>query len=183
MLRVFITLSLLAIAASSCDNSCSGHGVCLDNGVCQCYEGWGMGLSYDSGDCSQRICPFEYAWVDTPDRIGDHHKYVECSAKGICNRDTGECECFPGYEGKACARTTCPNECSGHGQCVYMDEQPYKSVVGDYNNFNFAVKYMAELVKTATVTGALSSSILALQDLIKDKTDRVEYGLSICSDT
>ena len=137
MLRVIIALSLLAIATSSCDNSCSGHGVCLDNGVCQCYEGWGVGLSYDSGDCSQRICPFEYAWVDTPDRIGDHHKYVECSAKGICNRDTGECECFPGYEGKACARTTCPNECSGHGQCVYIDDEPFKSVVGDYNNFNF----------------------------------------------
>jgi len=99
-------------------------------GVCECYEGWGLGLSLDSGDCSQRICPFEVAWVDSPDRLGNHHKYIECSAKGICNRDTGECECFPGYEGKGCARTTCPNDCSGHGQCLYLDKEPFKTVIG-----------------------------------------------------
>jgi hypothetical protein len=116
LLVVFLGLIAL-INANSCDNACSGHGICGTNSVCQCYEGWGMGLSLDSGDCSQRICPFEYAWADTPDRVGNHHKYIECSAKGICNRDRGECECFPGYEGKACARTTCHNDCSGHGIC------------------------------------------------------------------
>jgi hypothetical protein len=79
MLRLIVVLlSVIALVnANSCDNSCSGHGVCGSNSVCQCYEGWGMGLSLDSGDCSQRICPFEYAWVDSPDRIGNHHKYVE----------------------------------------------------------------------------------------------------------
>jgi len=166
MLRVFITLSLLAIAASSCDNSCSGHGVCLDNGVCECYEGWGMGLSYDSGDCSQRICPFEYAWVDTPDRIGDHHKYVECSAKGICNRDSGECECFPGYEGKACARTTCPNDCSGHGQCVYLDNEPFKTVIGDYNNYNYGVTYDEELVTMTATTAKFKATPSFVANLV-----------------
>ncbi len=29
----------------------------------------------------------------------------------------GECECFPGYEGRACDRSVCPNFCSGHGMC------------------------------------------------------------------
>ena len=153
LLLLFLLITcLLKLIKSSCDNACSGHGICLDNGVCECFQGWGVGLSYDSGDCSQRICPYEFAWVDSPDRIGDHHKYVECSAKGICNRDTGECECFPGYEGKACSRTTCPNKCSGHGQCIYLAEQPFKSVIGDYYNYNYGVRYAIAFGKISSKT-------------------------------
>jgi len=183
MMMMILVVALLSVVtlvnANSCDNSCSGHGVCGSNSVCQCYEGWGMGLSYDSGDCSQRVCPFEYAWVDSPDRIGNHHKYVECSAKGICNRDNGECECFPGYEGKACARTTCPNDCSGHGQCVYLDKEPFKSVIGDYNNFNYAAKFAAATITTPAV--ATAASITAPADIIAKLTpnNRVVIGSSI----
>ena len=43
------------------------------------------------------------------------HKYAECSDKGVCNRASGECECFDGYEGKGCRRQKCPASCSGHG--------------------------------------------------------------------
>lgn len=57
---------------------------------------------------------------------------MECSAKGICNRDSGECECFPGYEGKACQRTTCPNDCSGHGVCRYIQQMPFQSTPEDF---------------------------------------------------
>ena len=181
MLRLIVVLlSLIALVnANSCDNSCSGHGVCGSNSVCQCYEGWGMGLSLDSGDCSQRICPFEYAWVDSPDRIGNHHKYVECSAKGICNRDSGECECFPGYEGKACARTTCPNDCSGHGQCVYLDKEPFKTVIGEYNNYNYAAKYAAAMITTPAAGTA--ASITAPATIIAKLTpnNRVVIGATI----
>jgi hypothetical protein len=46
------------------------------------------------------------------------HFYRECSNKGTCNRGSGTCECYAGYEGEGCSRTTCPNECSGHGTCV-----------------------------------------------------------------
>lgn len=46
------------------------------------------------------------------------HFYRECSNKGTCNRATGECECFPGFEGAGCTRLVCPDDCSGHGQCV-----------------------------------------------------------------
>jgi len=50
------------------------------------------------------------------------HAYTECSSKGKCNRETGECECYPGYEGMGCRRTTCPNDCSGHGRCIYNEQ-------------------------------------------------------------
>jgi hypothetical protein len=45
------------------------------------------------------------------------HSYMECSNKGLCDRVSGECVCFDGYEGSACQRTVCPNSCSGHGVC------------------------------------------------------------------
>jgi hypothetical protein len=48
------------------------------------------------------------------------HYYMECSNKGVCDRSTGSCECFEGYDGVACQRASCPgfpNSCSGHGVC------------------------------------------------------------------
>jgi hypothetical protein len=138
MIRAIIIATLLAVAAAGgCDNGCSGHGTCLQNGVCDCWDNWGMGLGLDSGDCSQRVCPFEFAWVDTPDKLGNRHKYAECSNRGICDRDTGECECFPGYEGKGCARTTCPNDCSGHGRCKYIEDLPYRSTPQQFDTGSF----------------------------------------------
>jgi hypothetical protein len=84
------------------------------------------------GDCSDRICPYELAWVDKPDSAGTTHKYAECAAKGICDRETGQCECLAGYNGKACARQTCPDDCSGHGSCVYMEDLTFGAVYNDY---------------------------------------------------
>lgn len=137
---MFATLGLLvaffATAQAGCDNACSGHGTCQLDGVCDCYDNWGMGMSHDSGDCSDRVCPFELSWVDKPDSSGDRHDYAECAGRGICNRESGDCECFAGYEGKACQRTTCPNSCSGHGQCAYISDLPYQVAPFDwYNNF------------------------------------------------
>lgn len=137
MMRVILLLALVAGAFSACDNHCSGHGTCNTDDVCTCYDNWGIGQSHDSGDCSERVCPYELAWVDTPDKQGKFHKYVECSGRGLCDRGTGECQCFDGYEGKGCARTTCPNDCSGHGTCEYIEDMSFGATWTDYTSFGF----------------------------------------------
>lgn len=109
----------------------------MTDDVCQCYDNWGVGLAHDSGDCSDRICPFELAWVDTPDKNGNFHKYAECANRGICNRETAECQCFDGYEGKACQRTSCPNDCSGHGTCEYIEDMHFGATWNDFTPRGF----------------------------------------------
>merc|ERR1712100_969124 len=47
----------------------------------------------------------------------DAHPLVECSNKGLCDRSTGECQCFENYDGIACERTVCPNACNEAGVC------------------------------------------------------------------
>jgi hypothetical protein len=130
-MKTLLALALAGTASAVCPNACSGHGTCGADDVCQCYQNWGM-ADEKSGDCSEMYCPFEYAWVDTPDADGNFHKYAECSGKGICDRSTGECECFDGYTGKGCQRMTCPNDCSGHGTCEYIEELPFAVVPGTY---------------------------------------------------
>jgi len=131
LFSAIVLLAATATVSANCDNNCSGHGNCLTDEVCECHDNWGVGLSHDSGDCSDRICPFELAWVDTPDNKGTFHKYQECAGRGICNRGTGECSCFDGYEGKGCQRTTCPNDCSGHGTCEYIEDMTYAASWND----------------------------------------------------
>jgi len=59
------------------------------------------------------------------------HSYMECGNKGLCDRGSGECDCFAGYEGAACQRASCPDpQCSGHGTCQSAAEL----AASDYNN-------------------------------------------------
>jgi hypothetical protein len=66
--------------------------------------------------------PLSYAHgADDVTTWSEAHFYAECSNKGVCDRSTGLCECWPGYEGSGCTRTACPSAsaetCSGHGTC------------------------------------------------------------------
>ena len=51
-----------------------------------------------------------------------HSTLAECSENGICNRATGNCLCSPGWGGTACDRLVCPDDCSGHGRCLSMED-------------------------------------------------------------
>lgn len=63
--------------------------------------------------------------------VGDGaHVPVECSGVGECNRQTGQCECLAGFDGDACQRVSCPNNCNDRGRCVsttelYSSEEKY----------------------------------------------------------
>jgi len=111
---VLLLLALTAGALASCPNSCSGHGRCGEWDMCTCFYRW------TGPDCSQRLCKEGIAWAQGGQT--SPHAFQECSNKGVCNRDTGECECYPEYEGAACERSVCPNGCSGHGTCQYIQE-------------------------------------------------------------
>ena len=53
------------------------------------------------------------------------HYYMECSNKGTCDRSSGECTCYDGYDGAACQRASCPgypSSCSGHGVCKTIEQ-------------------------------------------------------------
>lgn len=130
---IVLFVAFIGAINAACDNQCSGHGYCTTDDVCKCYDNWGVGLSLDSGDCSERICPFEISWVDTPDHYGRFHKYLECAGRGICDRTSGECACFDGYDGKGCQRSTCPNDCSGHGTCEYIEDIAYSTSWAEFS--------------------------------------------------
>jgi hypothetical protein len=82
------------------------------------------------------MCPSQLAWADTADGTNQAHYYAECSNKGLCDRKTGECKCFDGYEGKACRRAACPDQCSGHGTCELMSEMG-----GDFQDRRYGPGY------------------------------------------
>jgi len=86
------------------------------------------GFRYDVG--------YKYRIVGSGGMTG-RHEYTECSSKGACDRSSGECACFDGYEGRGCRRQSCPNACSGHGRCLYNDQvNPlYAPTVNHSNEF------------------------------------------------
>lgn len=105
---------LLFQSRAQCPNMCNGHGRCIEINRCECFSSW------DGGDCSLRKCPFGRAWADVAVDDDRAHEPAECSNRGVCNHKTGDCACYPGYEGLACSRMICPADCSTHGECHSM---------------------------------------------------------------
>lgn len=83
---------------------------------CECFGQW------TGGDCSLRKCPIGNAWTDIATAEDVAHAEVECSNRGTCDHSSGECKCMPGFEGLACNRMSCPDECNGVGLCNSMRE-------------------------------------------------------------
>ena len=75
-----------------------------------------------TGTCKHRVCPAGKAIGDVATSSDTAHALTECSNMGVCDRNTGLCECFPPFEGSSCERMKCPNDCSGHGTCMTMAE-------------------------------------------------------------
>ena len=106
---------------------CHGNGVCdYCSGTCRCFEGFGK---YDdltqpgrdiAANCSQRVCPRGRAIADIATAPNTAHAMAECSNAGLCDRESGNCKCFPPWTGASCNRMQCPNDCSGHGVCLSM---------------------------------------------------------------
>lgn len=55
------------------------------------------------------------------------HTVQECSGSGTCDRFTGECICFKGFNGAACNVIGCPNNCNSKGYCAPMTAVNEKS--------------------------------------------------------
>jgi len=102
--------------------SCSGHGNCAGSPtyVCSC------SIGYTGADCSLRTCPEGKAWFAPPtgDETAHTTTLAECSAMGICNRNSGECDCADGFEGADCGVTKCPGftPCNDRGSCLTMGD-------------------------------------------------------------
>lgn len=60
VLSVVLVLGFLSNVAAECPNACSAHGKCGAYDQCICYRNW------MANDCSERICQFGLAHVDTP---------------------------------------------------------------------------------------------------------------------
>jgi len=137
-LKLFITLALVGTAAAMCPSGCSGHGKCESSpkDSCTCYTrresyigSTNLVPAFTGADCSMRTCPSGYAWAASPQKNNDHKQLLECSGKGECARSTGQCNCYEGFWGEGCRRSSCPEDCNGHGTC-----QSLKQFADDYSH-------------------------------------------------
>jgi hypothetical protein len=164
-MKLTLAFLLASGAMAACPNACSQHGECGEFDSCDCHAG------FQGGDCSERVCMYNWAWVTTANgdlnfdgdrydgtvysstiplssRMNENspgyggatllpqaapggtweswpyrgtaqegHYYMECSNRGLCDRTSGDCVCFDGYQGTACNRMACPEDCSEHGIC------------------------------------------------------------------
>ena len=116
------------VALSQCPNSCSGHGSCSAFGFCHCYaRAQSSEHAWTQHDCSEKTCPKSLGWMSRATSDSGDRRRIECSGKGMCDRKSGECKCFDGYDGKACSRTICRGNCNNRGRCVTQEVLAYEA--------------------------------------------------------
>lgn len=101
VLRVGVLVSIAKLAAAECPNACSGHGTCGAYDMCTCYNG------YMANDCSERVCPFGLAHVDSPKGDLNMNNDIEYKtvASGSQVYKLGASELFPIMQEVSCRRT------------------------------------------------------------------------------
>uniref|UniRef100_A0A182QJ57 Wnt inhibitory factor 1 n=1 Tax=Anopheles farauti TaxID=69004 RepID=A0A182QJ57_9DIPT len=80
-----------------CDRKCANKGVCNEDKICQCPEGY-MGQY-----CQTALC------------------YPQCMNGGNCTAP-GTCSCPPGYQGRHCEGGICAEKCLNGGKCIQKDK-------------------------------------------------------------
>jgi len=89
-------------------------------------NGESLTVSTNTGDTfDATTLPFASAYggstvtyVEAYARPEEAHHLVECSNRGLCDRNMGTCTCQVGFTGRACQRTKCPSNCNGRGLCM-----------------------------------------------------------------
>lgn len=107
--------------SGNCPNNCNSQGLCDKYSRCACTDG------YTGADCSLKLCPYGNAWSDQATASDTAHAFIECSSRGTCDRESGECVCAKGFTGSACERLECSNDCNGNGICLSMKDRAAKT--------------------------------------------------------
>jgi len=88
-----LAASYAAIVSGECANACNGHGKCTSYDMCICHRNW------QANDCSERVCQFGLAHVDTPKGDLDHSGTVSDASHVIAENSHvypyGTTEAFP----------------------------------------------------------------------------------------
>jgi len=156
---------------------CYGHGVCTGftgEFKCVCYEGW-------HGNCDSASCPMGPAWFDEAISTNKAHRLTECSNRGTCDRLLGICRCQKGFEGVACERLSCPNDCNGHGRCLSMAEMADYALdaYGSPGGFTYGSDPTSELIWDANAfQGCYCDRFGYLQDNSDKVADYTGYDCS-----
>lgn len=139
-IAALVFLTVLDTTLACCANSCSDHGYCQTGTcTCSCYSQW------TGADCSLRQCPSGRQWVgDATATDSLHETLAICSNAGSCNTGDGTCDCQAGFEGLACERMACPNNCNNHGQCVSLkDAAKTKDDLNFFREVTYATSWEA----------------------------------------
>ena len=64
--NIALCLLLINKANAECANACNGHGKCTAYDMCICNRNW------QANDCSERVCQFGLAHVDTAKVINNY---------------------------------------------------------------------------------------------------------------